>query len=68
MKTVLVLFTVLSMLLLLSTLICGFWIKAQGPAVDKSSLAFHAGIAVISILMTASTLVLALVRVFHSVA
>ncbi len=68
MKAVLVGLTVLSILMLLSTLICGFWIKAQGAAVDKSSLSFHAGIAVVSILMTATTLVLALIRAFQPLA
>lgn len=68
MKIVLIVLAVLSMLLLLSTLICGLWIRAQGPAVDPSSLSFHLGIAVISILMTGLTLVLALVQALRATA
>ena len=68
MKTILIVLSAISILMLLSTLICGFWIKAQGAAVDKSSLSFHAGFAVIAILITGTTLVLALIKAFQAAA
>jgi hypothetical protein len=49
MKTVSIILSSISMLLLVSTLICGFWIRSQTPAgspPDASSITFHMQIAV----------------------
>lgn len=42
---------ILTILLLLSTLICGFWIKSKGLTNDASSLAFHAKIGIASVIL-----------------
>jgi hypothetical protein len=44
-----VLFSILTGLLLLSTLICGLWIRAQKDPVDPSSVQFHTTIAIASV-------------------
>ncbi len=49
MKTVSIILGSISVLLLLSTLICGFWIRSQsaaGTPPDASSITFHMQIAV----------------------
>jgi hypothetical protein len=50
----------LSALLLLSTLICGLWLRFSGRPVEQSSLDFHLWIAVSSVGATVITLALAL--------
>ncbi len=63
MKTALIVMSVLDVVMLLSTLICGAWIRStQGQNPDPSSLNFHAGIAVASIVMVLATLALAILR------
>ena len=59
MKTVIVIMAVLTGLLMLSTLICGFWMRAQ-ETVDPSSISFHMGIALLSVVLALATLVVAI--------
>ena len=62
MKTVIVIMAVLSGLVMLSTMICGFWMRSQAT-VDPSSISFHMGIAVLGVLLTLATIVLAISRI-----
>lgn len=51
--------SVISVLLLASTLLCGFWIRSHTPIgspADASSVAFHAQIAVVSVIFVLVTL------------
>ena len=59
MKTVIVIMAVLTGLLMLSTLICGLWMRAQ-ETVDPSSISFHMGIALLSVVLALATLVVAI--------
>ena len=59
MKTVIVIMAVLTGLLMLSTLICGFWMRVQ-ETVDPSSISFHMGIALLSVVLALATLVVAI--------
>jgi len=54
---------VLTVLLLLSTLICGSWIKAKGLTNDASSLAFHAKIGIASVVFGALSAILLIIQV-----
>jgi hypothetical protein len=51
--------SIVSLLLLASTLLCGFWIRSHTPAgtsPDVSSIAFHMQIAVVSVVFVLVTL------------
>ena len=61
MKTVLLILAILSGVLLLSTAVCGLWIRYSGEA-DESSTQFHLLIGLASVAVTAVTLVLAVLR------
>lgn len=65
MKTAILILSILSILLLLSTVICGMWIRAQAN-VEKSSIDFHMNIALAAAGSTLVTLVLALVQVMRT--
>jgi hypothetical protein len=62
MKTLIVVLAVVSILLLLSTLICGLWIRFSGNVVDKSSLDFHLWIAIGAVVASVVTLILAMTQ------
>jgi len=63
MKIALIVLSVIDVLMLASTLICGFWIRSQqGLNPDPSSLSFHAGLAVASTVLVLITLILAIIR------
>jgi hypothetical protein len=62
MKIALISLAILTALLLLSTLICGLWLRFSGQPADKSSLDFHLWIALGAIGATLVTLVLAVVN------
>ncbi len=61
MKTIMSLMSILSLLGLASTLICGFWIKQQTD-VDVSSINFHMIIGSASVLLTVVTLILFMLK------
>jgi cytochrome b561 len=61
MKIAINIMAVVSILLLLSTLICGLWMKAQ-PAVDPSSVNFHVTLGIATVIVTLITLVLVFIR------
>ncbi len=50
-------------ILLLSTMICGLWIRSQKGGVDPSSITFHSTIAIVSVLFGLLTAVLLMVQV-----
>lgn len=54
---------ILTVLLLLSTLICGSWIKAKGLTNDANSLAFHAKIGIASVIFGALSAILLIIQV-----
>jgi len=62
MNTIAIILSSASGLMLVSTLICGFWIRAQGSTPE--SLGFHAKFAVATSLVTASALVVLLSLAF----
>lgn len=57
MKNLALIMSALSLLLLVSTAICGFWIKSNNVTA-ASSLNFHIMIAISSVVLTALTLVI----------
>jgi cytochrome b561 len=61
MKIAINIMAVVSILLLLSTLICGLWMKAQ-PTVDPSSFNFHVTLGIATVIVTLITLVLVFIR------
>jgi hypothetical protein len=65
MKTFVIVMVIITGLLLASTLICGFWMRAQ-EQVDPSSISFHMGIALLAVLSTVITLALALSQMGQS--
>jgi hypothetical protein len=58
MKTTLIILAILTGLMMLFTVICGLWMHAQ-EEIDPSSVNFHLGMALVTVLLTAITLVLA---------
>jgi len=64
MKTTVVILDVVTGLLILSTLICGLWIKAQ-PEIDPSSVNFHMGIALLTTGFVLVSLVVSTVALFR---
>lgn len=54
---------ILTILLLLSTLICGSWIKSKGLTNDASSLAFHAKIGIASVIFGSLSAILLIIQV-----
>jgi len=65
MKILIAILAALSTLLLLSTVICGVWIRFSGEVVEQSSINFHMGIAVLSVGVTILTVILAAVRIWQ---
>jgi hypothetical protein len=65
MKTILIGLAGLTALLLLSTLICGLWLRFSGRPVEQSSLDFHLWMAVGSVGATFVTLGLAIVNLLR---
>jgi hypothetical protein len=57
MRVLAVVFDVLTGILLLSTLICGAWIKAQ-PTADPGSIKFHMGISLLTAAFVVASLVI----------
>ncbi len=55
MKTLFISGSILTVLMLASTVICGLWLKFHQP-VDPSSLQFHLMIALASLVLTIATL------------
>lgn len=62
MKTFMLIFSSITVLMLLSTMICGLWMRAQ-KEVDPSSIAFHSTIAVASVIFALAAIVLLLLQV-----
>ena len=58
MKIIVIIMSILSGLLLLSVLICGFWIKTQKAtlALTNESINFHANLGVSSVVITLLTI------------
>lgn len=52
-----------TILLLLSTLICGLWIKSHGMMNNTDSLAFHMKIGIVSVLFGALSAILLIIQV-----
>lgn len=63
MKIASIIIGILTVLLLLSTLICGSWIKAKGLTNDASSLAFHMKIGTASVVFGVISVILLIVQV-----
>jgi hypothetical protein len=63
MKTLIIILAVLTILLLLSTVICGLWIRNMGSLVEKSSLDFHLGIGLASVGSALLTIILAVSQI-----
>jgi len=61
MKIVINAISILAIISLLSTLICGLWIGQQ-PSVDPSSISFHKGIAIFSVVLSVVALGLVIFR------
>lgn len=61
MKIITNLVAIAAILGLLSTLICGFWIKSQ-PTVESSSISFHVSLGTLSVGMTIVALLLLLFK------
>ncbi len=55
----------LSALLLLSTVICGLWLRFSGQPIDKSSLDFHLWIALGTVGLSLLTLILASITILR---
>jgi hypothetical protein len=56
MKALRIIMRALTLILLLSTLICGFYLRSRGiTAIEDSSLRFHAAVAVAAIISCAVT-------------
>ena len=62
MKTLIIIFAVLTAVMLLFTIICGLWMRAQ-PEVEASSINFHLGMALTTALCMAVTLILTVKQV-----
>ena len=62
MKTTIIILAVISALLIVSTVICGLWIKNSGEA-DESSIKFHLQIGLTTLLFTLVTLTLSVVQI-----
>lgn len=65
MRMVSLVIAIITVVLLLSTLLCGSWIHAKGLATDVEATAFHMKIGIASVvfgLLTAALLILKLVR------
>jgi len=62
MKTLTIILAVVSGLLMASTLICGLWMRSQ-PQVDPSSVTFHMGIALLTIVLSLATIVMAISQI-----
>lgn len=60
MKTITIILAAISILLLLSTLICGLWLKSKGA--DASGIAFHIQLAIPTVIVTLATIVVAIVQ------
>jgi hypothetical protein len=60
MKSIYVIVAVITILLVLSNLMCGFWIKSHGP-VDASSISFHMNLGVATSIFALVTSVLLIV-------
>jgi len=60
MKTAAIIVSAITILLLLSTLLCGLWIKSKGLT-DQSSLAFHTQLGVASVVGGLASAILLLV-------
>jgi hypothetical protein len=52
------LFTVSSIVLLVSTLICGLWLRYSGQKPEASAINFHVTFAVVTVIVTLATLLL----------
>ena len=64
MKTAVLVMSIISVLLMSFTLICGLWIKSQGDKIPDlaSSINFHTMLALGTAIFTIITLVLAIIR------
>jgi len=64
MKTTINIMSVVSIVLMIFTIICGLWIKTQGakPTDIQSSVTFHMVLAIGTILFTVLTLLLSVLR------
>lgn len=67
MRTTIVALDVVTVLLILSTVICGLWIKAQ-PQVDPSSIDFHRMIAFLTTGLVIVSLAVSAFAVFRTAA
>ena len=64
MKTAVIVLNVATVILLLSTVICGLWIAAQ-PEVDPSSVSFHTLIGLVTAGLVLVSLVVSTVAMFR---
>ncbi|MDP4145851.1 MAG: hypothetical protein Q8936_15420 [Bacillota bacterium] len=62
MRTISFIIAVITALLLLSTLICGLWIKSKNLATDQSALSFHMKIGVLSVAFGIITIILFIIQ------
>ncbi|KOF56757.1 MULTISPECIES: hypothetical protein [Clostridium] len=63
MKTISLITGLLTILLLLSTLICGLWIKSKGLTNDAGSLAFHTKIGATAVIFGTLSAILLIIQV-----
>jgi hypothetical protein len=61
MKLITIVLISLSTLLMLSTVICGAWLKSKGA--DPEGIAFHLKIAIPTLLLSAATVIFLIMRV-----
>jgi hypothetical protein len=61
MKTLTIVLSSLSVLMLLSTLICGSWLRAKGA--DPEGISFHIKLAIPTVILTLISLALLIARV-----
>jgi hypothetical protein len=61
MKGLVILLSSLSILMMLSTLICGTWLRSKGATPD--GIAFHLKLAIPTVILTLATLALLIVRI-----
>jgi hypothetical protein len=62
MKTASIILSSLTVLMVLSQLICGLWLRSHGS--EPSSIAFHSQLGIASVVMTVITILVMLVFIF----
>lgn len=62
MKTLLIILSIATFLLIFSTLVCGLWIRNSAEVVEESSITFHMNIGILTSVVTVATVIVALIR------